>query len=265
MITIAYQGIDGSFSHRTAQRVGGGSCRTRGFPTFREVYEAVEKGDADLALMPIENTLAGTIYETLDLMSQGSLHIIGAASTQIRHSLLAIPGTSMQEIRKVLSHPKALAQCVGLFRRNSAMEAVSHYDTAGAAADVSKLKDKTCAAIAHRGAAEIYGLEVLLEDIQDHQENYTRFFLLSKEGKKTGKKWSLCFTLEHRPGSLAEALSLFARENVNLTYIVSRPIVGRPFEYLFYVDLESDNPSFIEELSAKTDSLKILGNYDVLS
>lgn len=265
MKTIAYQGTEGSFSHMTAERILGATCNTKGFPTFREVFEAVEKGEVDLALMPIENTLAGTIYETLDLMSQGNLQIIGAAQTQIRHSLLALPGASVQNIRKVLSHPKALAQCVGLFQKNPLLEAVSHYDTAGAAADVAKGKDPACAAIAHRGAAEIYGLQVLQDEIQDHQENYTRFFLLSKEGKNEGKKWSLCFTLEHKPGSLAEALSLFAEKNVNLTYIVSRPILGRPFEYLFYVDLESSDRSFIDDLSKKTHTLKILGNYDALS
>ncbi len=268
MKTIVYQGIEGSFSHQTAERIGGGSINTtintKGLPTFKEVFEAVEKGEADLALMPIENTLAGTIYETLDLLSRGNLQIIGSAKTQIRHSLLAVPGTRKESIRKVLSHPKALAQCLGLFQNNALFEAVSHYDTAGAAADVAKGNDPACAAIAHRGAAQIYGLEVIEEDIQDHQENYTRFFLLSKKESqsKSGKKWSLCFTLEHRPGSLAETLSLFARSQVNLTYIVSRPIVGRPFEYLFYTELYAPDPSFIEELADKTHSLKILGNYD---
>jgi prephenate dehydratase len=263
MKTIVYQGIEGSFSHLTAKRTFGTSCRILGLPTFREAFEAVERGDADLALLPIENTLAGTIYETLDLLAQGTLKIVGVTNTRVEHSLLGIPGGSIQTIKKVLSHPKALAQCTRFIAEHPAMEAISHYDTAGSALDIAKAQDPSCAAIANSAAAQIYGLEVLARGIQDHAENFTRFFLISREAV-IGKKCSLCFTLEHRSGSLAAVLAFFAEHDVNLTYIVSRPIVEKPFEYMFYVDLETQNAAFIDELRNKTNSLKVLGTYNVI-
>lgn len=256
MKKVVYQGIEGSFSHQTTVRLG---YESQGLPSFREVYEAVEKGEADLGLLPIENTLAGTIYETIDLLSEGSLHIVGEVDTRVEHSLLAL--SSLSEIRKVLSHPKALAQTKRFFEAHPWMEAVAHYDTAGAAADVAKSGDPTLAAIAHCTAADIYGLQVLAEGIQDHAENYTRFFLISKT-PTTGKKGSLCFTLEHRAGSLAELLEVLARHGINLTYIVSRPLIGKPFEYLFYIDLEMTGPIPIDIL--KTQTLKFLGTYETV-
>jgi prephenate dehydratase len=248
---IAYQGIEGSFSHQTLANHPGIKV---GFPTFREVYEAVERGEADLGLLPIENTLVGTIYETIDLLSQGDLKIVGELHTQVEHSLLALPGA---KISKVLSHPKALAQCAKLFADHPEWTPVPHYDTAGAAADVASSKDLTLAAIAHRSAAEIYGLKVLSTGIQDHEKNYTRFYLISKKAV-SGTKGSLCFTLDHQPGKLAEMLNLFAKLGINLTYIVSRPVVGKPFEYLFYVDLE--NASKLPCIQGK-----ILGTYETIS
>lgn len=248
---IAYQGIEGSFSHRT---LAGHKGEKVGLPTFRDVYEAVLNGEADLGLLPIENTLAGTIYETIDLLSQGDLKIVGELHTQVEHSLLALPGA---KISKVLSHPKALAQCTKLFADHPEWTPVPHYDTAGAAADVAASGDPTLAAIANRSAAEIYGLDVVSVGVQDHDENYTRFYLISKTAT-TGSKGSLCFTLDHKPGKLAEMLNLFAKLGINLTYIVSRPIVGKPFEYLFYVDLE--NASKLPNIEGK-----ILGTYETIS
>lgn len=264
MKKIVYQGIAGSFSHLTALRLFGSDCPTKGFPTFRAAYEAVENGSDDLALMPIENTLAGTIYETLDLLKAGGLQIVGETQTHIQHSLLAVRGSSIQEIRKVISHPKALAQCERFFSEHPWIEAIAHYDTAGAAADAAHENDPSQAAIAHATAADIYGLEVLSQGIEDHAENFTRFFLFSKERGK-GKKCSLCFTIDHRPGSLADILAFFAERQINLTYIVSRPWIGKPFEYMFYVDLETPNRIVFDELKKKTKSLKILGCYHELS
>jgi prephenate dehydratase len=264
MKKIVYQGIAGSFSHLTALRLFGSNCQIEGLPTFRAVYEAVENCDADQALMPIENTLAGTIYETIDLLKEGSLQIVGETQARIQHSLLGKRKSSIQEIRKVFSHPKALAQCERFFFEHPWMEATAHYDTAGAAADVAEGNHPSQAAIAHATAAEIYGLEILAQGIEDHRENYTRFFLLSREGSE-GNRCSLCFTIDHRPGSLADILALFAQRQINLTYIVSRPWIGKPFEYLFYVDLEGPHPAVFDELKKKTKSLKILGCYHELS
>jgi prephenate dehydratase len=264
MKKIVYQGIAGSFSHLTALRLFGSDCQLKGLPTFRAVYQAVENNEADLALMPIENTLAGTIYETIDLLKEGGLQIVGETQTRIQHSLLGIRGSTIREIRKVFSHPKALAQCERFFSEHPLMEATAHYDTAGAAADVAEANHPSQAAIAHATAAGIYGLEVLAQGIEDHGENFTRFFLLSKEGRE-GDRCSLCFTIDHRPGSLADILAFFAQRQVNLTYIVSRPWIGKPFEYMFYVDLETPNPVVFDELKQKTKSLKILGRYHELS
>ncbi len=264
MKRIVYQGVSGSFSHLTVRRLFGEACQIQGLPSFREVFDAVENDEADAALMPIENTLAGTIYETIDYLSQGSLNIVGVTQTRIVHSLLGIRGSSCQDIRKVLTHPKALAQCTRFFFDHPGMKGVAHYDTAGAAADVAQAKDFAQAAIAHSSAALIYDLDVLMQGIEDHPENFTRFFLLSKRAAY-GNRSSLCFTLEHRPGSLMEILSLFADQGINLTYIVSRPLVGRPYEYLFYVDLQNTASIPFEALEKKTRSIKTLGCYDALS
>lgn len=254
MKRIAYQGIEGSFSHKTLAQL---SCKPIGKTTFSEVYEAVEKGEVDFGLLPIENTLAGTIYETIDLLNEGSLHIIGELHTKVEHSLLALPGAS---IERVISHPKALAQCQKIFRDHPEWEVTPHYDTAGAAADIAEMGDLKTAAIANSDAAAIYGLEIVSRGIQDHDENYTRFFLIGKQAS-SGKKGSISFTLDHRAGSLAQVLSILGEHKVNLTYIVSRPIIGKPFEYLFYVDLEM--PEKLPELKTKT--LKILGTYETIS
>jgi prephenate dehydratase len=255
---IVYQGTKGSFSWLTAQRLFP-NAEIRGMTTFREAFEAVEKGEAEFALLPIENTLAGTIYETLDLLNAGSLQIIGEAKTTIEHNLLGLAGAD--QLTQVLSHPKALAQCTKFFQEHPLIESVPYFDTAGAAEEVARRNDPACAAIASSAAAEMYGLEVLKPNIHDNAENYTRFFLLSKKPAE-GKKSSLCFTLDHRAGSLAEVLSWLASHNVNLTYLVSRPLIGKPFEYLFYVELESTFP--VEELRKRTNSLKVLGTYDGL-
>lgn len=246
---IAYQGIEGSYSH---QAIAHWESEKAGLATFREVYQAVERGEADLGLLPIENALAGTIYETIDLLNEGELKIVGELHTEVEHCLMALPGA---QVRKVLSHPQALMQCKKLFTEHPEWEAVPHYDTAGAALYVAQSNDLSLAAIASRKAAKSYGLEVLDVGVQDHAENYTRFFLISKtEG--AGKKGSFCFTIDHKPGKLAEMLNSFAKEGINLTHIVSRPIPGKPFEYLFYVDLEGPKPK---------SPVKHLGSYETIS
>jgi prephenate dehydratase len=264
MNIVAYQGTKGSFSYLTAMRLFGESNTLQGFSTFEEAFHAVEKGEAALALLPIENTLAGTIYETLDLLSQGSLKVIGETKTRIEHSLLGSIGSRLSEIHTVYSHPKALAQCQRFLAKHPHMKGMAYYDTAGAAADIAKMGDTSIAAIAHAYNAEIYPLEVLAQGIEDHAQNFTRFFILSKEAKE-GTRCSICFMLKHTVGALAEVLSELARCHVNVTYIVSRPLIGKPFEYMFYMDLEaSQKASFIEKIKDKTHSLKILGWYHEL-
>lgn len=249
---IAYQGTQGSYSEKALQNLEGEKI---GLVTFQNVYHAVAKGEVDLGLLPIENALAGTIYETIDLLAEGDLKIVGEIYVKVEHCLLAKPNA---RIKKVLSHPKALAQCTKLFANHPEWEAIPHYDTAGAAREVAKSQDLSIAAIASAEAAQKYGLEIAMQNVQDAEENYTRFFLISKTGTK-GKKGSLCFTIDHTPGKLAEILQQFAKKGINLTHIVSRPILGKPFEYLFYVDLE------VPEEWPKNIEAKHLGTYETIS
>lgn len=263
MKTIVYQGLEGSFSYITAKRLFGSSVELVGLPSFREVYEKVLNGNADIALLPIENTLAGTVYETIDLICKGALHIIGVTKTQIQQSLLALPGSSLQKIRKALSHTKALEQCDEFFVKHPWIEKIPYYDTAGAAAAVAKNKDDNVAAIAHRETGAIYGLNVLEQGIEDHAENFTRFLLLSKE-KSRGNRHSVCFAVEHRPGSLKDLLIEFTEQKANITYIVSRPMYGKPFEYLFYIEFEAPGSINWEKLNKKALFFQNLGSYDEL-
>ncbi len=262
MKTIAYQGIAGSFSHATARRLFGSSAEYAGFPSFDLAYREVQRGAADAAVLPIENTLAGMIFETVDLLIDGSLSISAETKTQIELTLLCTASTPLANIRKVYSHPKALAQCKRFFEEHPWIEPILHYDTAGAAADLAKMSDPSCAALASSQAAAIYGLEILREHLEDHKQNFTRFFVLSKEPASQGRKSSLCFTAEHAPGSLSRMLGSFADRGINLNCLVSRPWVGRPFEYRFYADFERAEPFCPEDL--KIDNVKLLGIYDAV-
>lgn len=257
MDRIAYQGVKGSFSYLTAKRLFEGA-EIKGFRTFKEAYSAAVKGEADYALLPIENTLTEALTGTIDLIIQGDLKIVGSTKTQVEHALLALPGVKLNEIKQVLSHPIALAQCTQFLNEHPFLEAVNFYDTAGAAEEVANQNDRTTSAIANREAGKIYGLEVIVDSIQDHVENFTRFVLLSKR-EIEGKNCALVFVTEHKPGALAEVLNFLAKNEMNLTQIVSRPIVGKPFEYQFYIEIENAKPA-LKDL--KVHSLKILGCYD---
>lgn len=264
MKKIAYQGKLGSFSHITASRIWHDTDELRGFETFSEVFAAVENGEADFALIPVENTIMGEILENLDHLKDSNLNILFETTTRIQNSLLAPEGAEWKGLKRVLSHPAALAQCT-YFLRSRHLQASPHWDTAGAASHVAESNDSSLAAIACADAAEVYGLKVLNRNIQDNQENHTRFFVLGKEASEKGNKTSLVFSLEHRKGALAEILSIFSRLNLNLMKIASRPILGKPFEYLFYVDIEGKIPDdAVEELKSKTKTLKCLGVYHVL-
>lgn len=253
---IAYQGTKGSFSHQTIKRR---ASETHGCSTFKEVCKAVQDGYCELGLLPIENTLAGCIYETIDLLANGELFIVGELITKIEHNLM---GISRANIEEVLSHPKALAQCSKFFDKHPNMKAVPHFDTAGAAEAVALIKDPKKAAIASKEAAEIYGLEVFQENIQDEVENFTRFLLISKKPVQ-GTKCSLIFSLPHEPGSLAKTLKAFTDAEIDMTSIVSRPIKDKPFEYLFFVDIVMKEGQEIPELNVQT--LKNLGSYETIS
>jgi prephenate dehydratase len=259
MKKIAYQGVPGSYSHMTALRLFGTNAIFIGLSQFSDVIDAVGSG-ADAALLPIENTLIGPIYEVLDLIGESSLEMNGETPTRIEHALLTLPDAEIEEIRTVYSHPKALGQCTKFFRKHPFLVPESFVDTAAAAAFVAKKKDPAIAAIASELAGSIHGLKVCLANIEDNRENFTRFLLLSKNPTQ-GPKCTIRITLEHKPGSLVEILSVISKEGVNIDSIISRPLIGRPFEYAFYLDLETPGVVLLEEIKGKSKTFRNLGSY----
>jgi chorismate mutase/prephenate dehydratase len=272
-LRVAYQGVEGAYSHLSAQRRYGGrsgGALLSGFESFRAAADAVLHGDADLALLPIENTTAGSINEVYDLLAGGKLHITGEVVSAIEHCLLALPSVRLDELRVVISHPQALAQCHDFFAQHTHLVARPELDTAGAARRVSQSKDRTLAAIASAAAAKTYGLAILAQGIQSAAGNATRFVEIAlrpapvPEG--TQPKTSLLFALADRPGALGEILQRFAVHGLNLTKIESRPIPHAPFTYRFYVDVlghAATEPfqAALDEVRPLTTELHVLGTY----
>ncbi|HWO17919.1 MAG TPA: prephenate dehydratase [Kofleriaceae bacterium] len=272
-LRVAYQGVEGSYSHLTAQRryAGreGGALLT-GHDSFRAAAEAVLSGAVDLALLPIENTTAGSINETYDLLASTGLHITGEVVSAIEHCLLALPGVPLDELRTVISHPQALAQCAAFFARHPHLTPRHELDTAGAARRVASANDRTLAAIASAAAARTYGLAILAHGIQTAAGNATRFVEISPRPaplpEGAAAKTSLLLALADRPGALGEILMRFAGRNLSLTKIESRPIPEAPFTYCFYIDVLGHAASapfvaVLDELRALTTELRVLGTY----
>ena len=272
-LRVSYQGAEGSYSHLAAQRQYSGrpgGVLLTGCESFRRAAESVLSGEADLALLPIENTTAGSINETYDLLGEGGLTITGEVIAAIEHCLLALPGTTIAELAAALSHPQALAQCEGFFRAHPHVRAQAEFDTAGAARKVRELGDRRLGAIASFAAASTYGLEVLARGIQTQAGNSTRFVEVGlhavpvAEGARA--KSSLLLVLADRPGVLGEILQELARRGLNLTKLESRPIPGNPWSYRFYLDVDghSSATAFQEALAALaglTTELRLLGTY----
>jgi prephenate dehydratase len=265
---VAFQGERGAFSEEAAIRLLGEQILPVPQPTFDATFAAVDLGLADLVLSPIENSLAGSVHRAFDLLVESGLSIIGEVVIPISLNLIALPGATMEQIAAVASHPVALAQCEQFFRAHPRLKRIAAEDTAGSVREIMQAGDPTRAAIASRRAAEIYGGKILLERLEDDSENYTRFLLLSPStnGTAPANKLSLVFQLPHLPGSLHRALEVFARRNINLMKIESRPVHGRPWEYRFYIDLQatSSDPEVVaamEELLTYAVNLKILGSY----
>jgi chorismate mutase/prephenate dehydratase len=272
-LRIAYQGVEGSYSHLAAQRRYGGrpgGVLLTGHDSFRSAADAVMSGAADLALLPIENTTAGSINETYDLLATGTLHITGEVISAIEHCLLALPGVTLDELRVVLSHPQALAQCREFFAQHPHLTARPEIDTAGSARHVAAAGDRTLAAIASSAAAKTYGLAIVAQGIQTSSGNATRFVEISPRPapvpESAQAKTSLVLSLVDRPGALGEVLVRFAARGLSLTKIESRPIPEAPFTYRFYIDVlgHAASASFVaalEELRPLTTDLRVLGSY----
>lgn len=264
MNKIAFLGLSGSFSFIAAQKYFGCKVQFLGSSSAAEIIEKVENGLCNFGILPIENTLTGSVYETYDLLNHSKLSIAGEIILHIHHQLL---GKRDGRIKLCYSHPQALAQCRLFFNNNPDIQSVLTQDTSSAAKMVSRINRKNISAIAGRMAAKIYGLKVLKSDIEDNPHNYTRFVILAKIPSDKGNKISLLFSVAHKPGSLFLALYPYSRLGLNLTKIESRPVFGTPWEYVFFLDFEFNRNQknlkmLFTQMRKNVNFLKILGKYN---
>ncbi len=273
MIKIAIQGEPGSFSHEAATKLAKEmreEVRIVPSTLSAEAFSALVRGEVDAAVIPIENSLAGSVSEHFDLMLTHDVTIVRETLLRIRHNLIAISGAALNQIDRVFSHPVALAQCRRFLSEHPKMESFAFYDTAGSVKQLVELRDRHAAAIASEEAARYYGAQILVAGIEDNPENYTRFFFLRRAAEVPANpyanKLSLAFTVENRVGTLVAALSELAKEGTNLTKIESRPVHGRPWEYVFYVDCQLHSPEdgerAIQALRQHCSMVKELGRYE---
>jgi prephenate dehydratase len=265
---IAIQGEPGSFSHQAALQMEPQAAIVP-CAYSPEVFKLVESGEADAAVIPIENSLAGSVVEHFDLLFQSDVQIERELLLRIRHNLIGVPGSSIANIRKVLSHPVALAQCRRFFSEHPQMTPTAFYDTAGSVKHITASGTKETGAVASEQAAQAYGGIVLAAGIEDNAANYTRFFLIRSSAQvrplPDHDKVSIAFTVENRPGSLVSALQVFAEHNTNLCKVESRPVQGQPWQYVFYLDYQVADPAAagaaLEQLRRQCMVVKELGHY----
>ncbi len=267
----AFQGEPGAFSTEAARQLLGDKVVLIPCETFDQMFRAAESGEADFCIAPIENSLYGSVYQNYDLLLRHDLRIIGETCLRIVHNLIAPPGTKMDEIRRVYSHPVALGQCLQFFARHPALRAVADVDTAGSVRKVMATREAGAAAIAGSRAAEVYGGEIISAAIEDDHRNYTRFLLLTPaervvETPSGANKTTIVFSLENRTGSLYRAMAVFALRDIDLSRIESRPIHGRPWEYSFYLDFlgnmaEPRVQNALAHLAEFAAGIRVLGSY----
>jgi prephenate dehydratase len=276
---IAYQGVPGAYSERASRELFGKDCRTLPRDTFEEVFEAVESKAADRGVIPIENSLGGSIHQNYDLLVRHALHVTRETYLRVEHALLAKPGTKLSDIREVRSHPQALAQCAGFFAKNRGIKPVVWFDTAGAARSLVEgdpnPEGAAVAAIASEYAGELYGLKALKKNLQDRKGNYTRFLCIARKAeaapagvsRAVSLKTSLSFTpARNRAGVLHAITGLFASRGLDLTKIESRPDPDNAFDYRFYLDVSggAKEPALRDALAELKDlarDLRVLGSY----
>jgi len=270
---IGFQGALGAFSQEAVVQLLGDQVEVVPFPRFEDVFRALTRRKIDAAVIPIENTLAGSVHENYDHLLHFDVRIAAETNVRIVHNLIAPPGVRFKDIRKVYSHPVALNQCLRFFARHRKLESTTFYDTAGSVKMVMEEKATDSAAIASSVAASIYGANILQRSIEDDRRNFTRFFLLYPAKRKRlprreAKAWktSLVFTTRNVPGALFRALSAFALRDLNMTKIESRPLHGKPWEYLFYLDFldREDDPrvqNALRHLAELADFMRVLGTY----
>jgi prephenate dehydratase len=291
-LKVGFQGELGAFSQQAIRQLLGPRAIPHPCQRFDEVFAALRAGDVDAAALPIENTLAGSVHENYDLLLKYDFEITAETNVRIVHNLIAAPGVKFSAVRRVYSHPVALNQCLDFFARHKKIERVPHYDTAGSVKMVMEQRPEGAGAIASELAAKLYGGSILKREIEDDRKNFTRFFLLEPKGSRprppsgerrapgigrpsqksrpsgtsSGWKTSLVFSTRNIPGALFRALSALALRDLNLAKIESRPRRGRPWEYMFYLDVlgHRDEPQVrnaLGHLAELADFLRVLGSY----
>ncbi len=267
MTKVSFQGISGAYSEEAIREYFGRDVESVACKTLEEVFSRVEDGEVEYGMLPVENAVAGSVVGSYELLLEHDLSIYAEVILRVRHMLLVNPGTEFSDLKRTRSHPQALAQCHRYLVRHQ-LEPEPAFDTAGSSRDLAANPDPSTSVIASALAAELYDLDILDKDIEDFQFNYTRFFLLSKEGAPYAQrnKTSLIFTTPHQPGVLFDCLGEFAKRNINLTKIESRPRLNKPWQYIFYLDFEghSQEPkseAAILGLLRRASFVKLLGSF----
>jgi prephenate dehydratase len=268
---VAFQGEHGAYSQQAAKKFFGSKVQTVPCKEFETVFNKVKNGSADFGVLPVENSLTGSIHKNYDLIIQHKIWIAGEVKLRISHQLLGLPGVPLKKIEKVLSHPQALSQCEGYLKKLKHMQPTPYFDTAGSAKFVQESGDPKLAAIASAEAGTVYRLRTLASSIEDNPNNFTRFIVIRKRTKtnkavRNANKTSIVFTLKNIPGALYKSLSVFAIRDIDLLKIESRPIQGSPWQYMFYLDIsgscnDEKVSKAIEHLKEVTDFLQLLGSY----
>jgi len=266
--SVGIQGERGAFSELAVLSLFGARARIVPCAEFDGLFRAAEKGRCRFALAPVENTIAGSIHQVHDLLLDSPLKVSGEAIIRVSHTLVALPGVGFRDVRRVYSHPVALAQCERFFRRNPRLARVATYDTAGSVRLLREERARDAAAIAPELAARLYGARILKRGLEDHRANFTRFFLLSRDGRPVGPpdKTSVLFATRHVPGALFRCMGVFALRDINLLKIESRPMRGRPWEYVFHVDFDGSPrqekvKNALRHLEEVCDFVRVLGSY----
>jgi len=265
---VVYPGEPGSFSHKACMHFFGAETPHENRSSFRAVFEAVREGEAALGIIPVENSSTGSVHDNYDLLLEYDVRIVGEVTLRIEHNLIGRPGTPLADLRRIYSHPQVFQQCREFLEQHPDWDLVACQDTATAVGRVKANQDPEEAAIAGREAAALFGMTVLNQGIESNPRNFTRFVVISADEFLAGPnhKSSLIYSVSDQPGSLYETLKLFAERRINLVKLESRPLHGKPWEYLFYADLEADiqapeHRELLEELRKRSEFLKVLGSY----
>lgn len=268
-VKVAFQGERGAFSEDAAYQFFGEEIEVEPCETFSDLFDRVSEGTADFGIAPVENSTAGTVVQTYDLLLERDLHVIGETKLRIVHCLISFPETRLEDIREIYAHPQAWAQCASFCRQYPSWKYIPTYDTAGSVKIIQEGNVRDAAAIASARAAEIYDMKVLRPGIQSYPHNVTRFFAISQravENNQVNNKGSIVFATRHHAGALYECLGEFAQRGINLTKLESRPRPNRPWEYVFYLDFEGnlDEDVCIQAIAGllkRAAFVKILGSY----